>query len=231
MSAQMELEDRAFLVAPPGHSTHLTQQLDQTGGPIQHFKRVMRALLRNVYRVFGKLSRARIARAAELAYTLSFTPAICSWATEHVGWGEDEEGRLVYTPLERPHIVTRLYDDESTAAAPASTFDLDSREGRLAAFHAGAFDGEAGIAAGRDAALEVLGRRPGDGDGWSDVDPDEAIAEEGSRARRNALPAGRVMASAGFRASRVTQDRSREAADEAAKAKVYKERKRDSDVL
>jgi len=28
MSAEMELEDRAFLVAPPGHSTHLTQQLD-----------------------------------------------------------------------------------------------------------------------------------------------------------------------------------------------------------
>eukprot|EP00966_Prymnesium_polylepis_P136641 3157465-Prymnesium_polylepis.1 len=40
MSAEMELEDRAFLVAPPGHSTHLTQQLDQRGGPNQNFNRI-----------------------------------------------------------------------------------------------------------------------------------------------------------------------------------------------
>jgi hypothetical protein len=50
MSAMMELEDEAFLVAPSGHSTHLTQQLDKTGGPIQHFKRIMSALIRHYYR-------------------------------------------------------------------------------------------------------------------------------------------------------------------------------------
>ena len=56
MSAEMELEDKCFLVAPPGHSTHVLQQLDQTGGPIQHFKSVERDLIRNMYRLRGKLS-------------------------------------------------------------------------------------------------------------------------------------------------------------------------------
>ena len=48
MSAEMELEDKAFLIAPPGHSTHCTQQLDQTGGPIQHNKRITGDLVCNM---------------------------------------------------------------------------------------------------------------------------------------------------------------------------------------
>lgn len=53
MSEMMELDDEAYLasylVAPLGHSTHLTQQLNQTGGPIQHLKRVAGALIRHYY--------------------------------------------------------------------------------------------------------------------------------------------------------------------------------------
>eukprot|EP00966_Prymnesium_polylepis_P075018 1740351-Prymnesium_polylepis.1 len=94
MSAEMELEDKTLLVAPPGHSTHVLQQLDQTGGPIEHFKHIERDLVRNMYRLRGKLSKARIAQTVELGITLAFTPLNCSWATTHVGWGEDEEGKL-----------------------------------------------------------------------------------------------------------------------------------------
>jgi hypothetical protein len=205
MSAEMELQDEAYLIEPCGHSTHITQQLDQTGGPIQHFKRIGRALLRNLYRLRGKFSRATIARAVELAYVLSFTPAVCSWATEHVGWGEDSEGRLVYDPLSRPHILARLDDDESPAAAapgPAVVTENLSSQERLLAFHSGAMDGRAGIEAGRKAALEVLGRSTGENDGWSDVDPNEAIEEDGSRARRNANPNGRIVGEQEFRDGR-----------------------------
>eukprot|EP00966_Prymnesium_polylepis_P104979 2431799-Prymnesium_polylepis.1 len=240
MSAEMELEDKAFLVAPPGHSTHLTQQLDQRGGPIQHFKRILRALLRNLYRMRGKFSRATIARAVELAYVLSFTPAVCSWATKHVGWDEDEQGRLTYNPLGLPHIVASLEDDEAppataaaaaAAAATALAAPGASREQRLQAFRAGAMDGRVGVEAGRKAALEVLGRSTGDDDGWSDVDEDTAINEEGSRARRNALPSGRIVAGAEFRAGRASQDRSIEAKAEAERLKVFKTRRQNLSIL
>eukprot|EP00966_Prymnesium_polylepis_P331638 7387219-Prymnesium_polylepis.1 len=64
----------------------------------------------------------------------------------------------------------------------------------LAAFRAGALDGAPGIAAGREAALAVLGRSKAEGDGWADEeDMDEVIEEEGSRARRRALPNGRLV--------------------------------------
>ena len=54
---EMELEDKTFLVAPPGHSTHVLQQLDQTGGPIEHFKHIERDLVRNMYRLQARPDR------------------------------------------------------------------------------------------------------------------------------------------------------------------------------
>ena len=245
MSAEMELEDQAYLVEPPGHSTHLTQQLDQTGGPIQHFKRILRALLRNLYRLRGKFSRAAIARAVELAYVLSFTPAVCSWATRHVGWDEDAQGRLVYAPLSRPHILALVEDDEATpapTAAPAPAVATTattttalavlgpSREDRLAAFRSGAMDGRIGVQAAKTAALEVLGRSAGDKDGWSDAE-EETINEEGSRARRNANPRGRIVGSMEFRVERGTQARSTEAKAAAERVKVFKLRRQHLEIL
>ena len=113
MSAEMELEDKTYLVAPPGHSTHSTQQMDQAGGPIQHQKRITGDLVCNMYRVRGKLLKARIAQCVELGIVLALTPLNCSWATEHVGWGEDSNGRLIYEPLSRPHILAEVVDDET----------------------------------------------------------------------------------------------------------------------
>ena len=114
MSAEMELEDRAFLVAPSGHSTHATQQCDQTGGGIQHFKRIDRDLTRHGYRIGGKLSRARVVQSVAQAVALAVTPTTCSWSTRRVGWGEDSSGKLTYTPLLRPHILALVVDDEGS---------------------------------------------------------------------------------------------------------------------
>ena len=76
MSAEMEA-DEAFLAGGPGHSTHLLQDSDQRGGPIQHMKDICSDLLCHSYRVHGNLSRARIAQTMELAYVLAFTP-VCA---------------------------------------------------------------------------------------------------------------------------------------------------------
>eukprot|EP00966_Prymnesium_polylepis_P110787 2562929-Prymnesium_polylepis.1 len=73
--------DEAYLAGGPGHSTHLLQDLDQRGGPIQHFKDILGHLICHSYRVHGSLSRPRIAQAVELAYVLSFSPAVCAHAT------------------------------------------------------------------------------------------------------------------------------------------------------
>ena len=77
MSAEMELEDNALLCGPPGHSTHLTQDLDQTGGPIQNFKHVSSHLVKHGYRIGGKLSKARIVQQIAQGVALGVTPAVC----------------------------------------------------------------------------------------------------------------------------------------------------------
>ena len=238
MSAEMELEDQTYLVAPPGHSTHLTQQLDQTGGPIQHFKRIGWDLIRHSYRIGGKLSKARIAQAVELALALSFTPATCSWASDRVGWGEDADGNLQYDPMSRPWIVSQLVGDVAAPLAPpgvplepttteptptdqpATTTDQPATicatspisppiNNALAAFRAGAMDGEAGITAGRDAAMAVLGRGAKAGDGWDNEEDMEngVIDEEGSRSRRHSLPNGRCVSRREFRDGTVRKRR------------------------
>ena len=138
MSIEMEGDD-CYLSGGPGHSTHLLQDLDQRGGPIQHWKRILGALVCHSYRIHGALSRARIAQAVELAYVLSFTPAVCAYATTRVGWGEDADGMLNYDPLACPHIFSRLVDDESSvsttiaAAVPPSAESLQTATRRRAA--------------------------------------------------------------------------------------------------
>ena len=244
MSAEMELEDKTFLIAPPGHSTHATQQLDQTGGPIQHCKRINGDLICNMYRVRGKLSKARIAQVVELGTVLSFTPLNCSWATEHVGWGEDSDGRLIYEPLSRPHILAEVHDDEEPAP-PAATPQLPKKVSllppsalsasttALAAFRAGALDGTPGIAAGRDAALAVLGRTKALGDGWADDEDmdEEVIEEEGSRARRRALPNGRLVSCKEFRDAKAASSTSAADAAAAEQLKAFKSRRLGERVL
>eukprot|EP00966_Prymnesium_polylepis_P236340 5465534-Prymnesium_polylepis.1 len=193
MSAELEA-DEAYLAGGPGHSTHLLQDLDQRGGPIQHQKDILGNLICHSYRVHGALSRARICQAVELSYVLSFTPAICAYATTHVGWGEDEAGLLTYTPLECAHIVSRLVDDESSAAASTSTavvaapptaesLAVANDAERLALFKAGALDGYVGIAAARDATREILGKGTNPNDGWANAEdmPEGAIDEAGGR--------------------------------------------------
>eukprot|EP00966_Prymnesium_polylepis_P245276 5674014-Prymnesium_polylepis.1 len=70
-------------------------------------------------------------------------------------------------------------------------------------------DGEAGIAAGKQAALAVLGRSKAEGDGWADdEDMDEVIDEEGSRGRRRGLPNGRLVSCKEFREGKEAQGRS-----------------------
>jgi hypothetical protein len=249
MSAEMELDDRAFLVAPPGHSTHLTQQLDQTGGPIQHFKRIDRDLVRHGYRIGGKLSKARIVQAVAQAIPLSFTPAICSWSTRHVGWGQSEDGSLTYSPLSLPHIASRLVNDEvathtvpspveeTPMAAAVPTLVASSKatavpSAALAAFRSGARDGAIGLEAGIETALSVLGRGPKEGDGFdNEEDMEETIEEEGSRRRRNALPNGRCVASTEFRAAKEAQGRSAGDAEAAEQLKLFKERRLTGRVL
>jgi hypothetical protein len=252
MSAEMELEDRTFLVAPPGHSTHLTQQLDQTGGPIQHLKRIGRDLIRHSYRIGGKLSKSRIAQAIELALVLSFTPATCSWATDRVGWGEDAGGNLQYNPLSRPWIISQLVDDTdaiassaiaditpppNTAATPATAANPTphvtlltsppTNAMALAAFRAGEMDGEPGLKAGRAAAQAVLGRSTKEDDGWDQAEDmeDGVIEEEGSRSRRSGLPNGRCVSSREFRESKAATRTSAADAIAAEQLKTFKVRK------
>ena len=207
----------------------MIQQLDQTGGPIQHFKRIGRDLIRHSYRIGGKLSKVRIAQAVELALALSFTPATCSWATTRVGWGEEADGGLVYEPISRPWIVSQLVDDipptDSTIqpqpAADPPSLPVNSSAAALALFRSGGMDGEAGIAAGRQAALAILGRGAGAKDGWdneADME-DGVIEEEGSRSRRASLPNGRIVARREFRTSKAAQGTS---ASDAAAAELIK---------
>ena len=108
LSAEME-EDNCNLIEPIGHSPHATQQLDQTGGPIFHAKSVLKDLVQHAYRTSpGGLSRKVIMRCVEIAVVLSHTPAVCAFATDRVGWDEDEDGGLVYAPMSRDHIVNQL---------------------------------------------------------------------------------------------------------------------------
>ena len=70
-------------------------------------------------------------------------------------------------------------------------------------------DGEAGIAAGRDAAMAVLGRGAKAGDGWDNEEDMEngVIDEEGSRSRRHSLPNGRCVSRREFRDGTVRKRR------------------------
>ena len=207
--------DGVSLVGTPGHSTHATQQCDQRGGPIQHAKRILRALLRHMYRVFGKLSRARICQAVELAIVLAFTPAVCSRATEYVGWGEDSDGKLIYEPLSRPHILAVLDDDESASAAASAASDTPagpveanssahgdadtrSRSAALAAFRSRPTEA---LAVAERATIVVLGQGTGANDGWDD-DGDGAIPEAGTRKRRRNVQSGQLISSKPFRDAR-----------------------------
>jgi hypothetical protein len=242
MSAEME-EDECFLSGGPGHSTHLLQDLDQRGGPIQHWKRIMTALTCHSYRQHGALSRERIAQVSEQAYVLSFTPAVCAYATLKVGWCEDAEGKLVYDPLACPHIlgvVSKLVDDESTAStavvvAPATAESLQTADAaqRLAMFRAGALDGVVGIAAARASAREILGKGEKPGDGWDNENdmPDGVIESAGSRTRRNRNEKGSVVASASFRADKAVDGKT--AADKAVadRLKLFKTRRTDVQAL
>ena len=240
MSIEME-GDACLLSGGPGHSTHLLQDLDQRGGPIQHWKRILGALVCHSYRIHGALSRARIAQAVELAYVLSFTPAVCAYATTRVGWGEDTDGKLKYDPLACPHIFSRLVDDESFASTATAVVVPPSAESlhtataaeRLAMFRAGALDGVPGIAAARASAREILGKGERNGDGWDNEEdmPDGTIDAAGSRARRNRNDKGSVVASASFRASRDAEGKT--AADKAAadRLKLFKARRTDMIAL
>eukprot|EP00966_Prymnesium_polylepis_P059187 1371855-Prymnesium_polylepis.1 len=64
--------DEAYLAGGPGHSTHLLQDLDQRGGPIQHEKGVLGDLICHSYRIHGTLSRQRIAQCTELGSGLMY---------------------------------------------------------------------------------------------------------------------------------------------------------------
>eukprot|EP00966_Prymnesium_polylepis_P335900 7391233-Prymnesium_polylepis.1 len=93
-------------------------------------------------------------------------------------------------------------------------------------------DGEPGIAAGREAALAVLGRSKGEKDGWEDEeDMEEVIEEEGSRQRRNSLPNGRIVGSAEFRAGKRSQGQAEIDAEAAKKLKAFKARRLNERVL
>ena len=256
MSAEMELEDDAHLISPPSHSTHATQQLDQTGGPIQNLKRVAGNLFRHTWRLNGKrLTKALVGQVVEQAIALSFTPAICSYSTRRVGWSEDENGCLVYSPLSLPHIVAQLVDDEEkegSHAAPAQppavahvavTTDgpRDLMRGTttpaastaLAAFRSGQMDGAPGITAGKEAALAILGRGGREGDGFDHAEDmeEEVIGEEGSRGRRRHTRAGRILGAAEFRESKESTERSAVEADAAEKIKGFKKRRLSERVL
>jgi hypothetical protein len=237
LSAEMEA-DEAYLCGAPGHSTHLLQDCDQRGGPIQHFKRIGGDLLCHSYRVHGSLSRARISQCVELSYVLSYTPAVCAYATVRVGWGEDTDGNLTYEPLAYQHIVSKLVDDESasssstTTLAPADWAASSSSE-RLALFKAGALDGHVGIAAAREAMRETLGKGTRPEDGWANEEdmPDGTFGEAGSRSRRNRNDQGGIMASAQYRANVAIGGKTTADKEAAARIAVFKGWKTDAAVL
>eukprot|EP00966_Prymnesium_polylepis_P320045 7376436-Prymnesium_polylepis.1 len=269
MSAEMELEDDAHLVAPPGHSTHLTAQLDQTGGPNQNFKDKSGDLIKHGYRIGGRLSKARIAQQVELAIMLSFTPAVCSHSTRYVGWGQDPTGKLTYSPLGMPHIAVQLDDDwegdendapptrldnrappdalalpppatailpttpATTLAAPPAVLPPSAQpSAALTRFRNGAMDGAAGIAAGREAALAVLGRGAGPKDGWTnEEDMDETIEEDGSAGRRRALPNGQIIGGKDFREQKESQTQSTANKEAAEKLQQFKRRRLNERIL
>ena len=217
MSEMMEVVDEAHLIGPNGHSTHLTAQLDQTGGPNQRWKRVFSCLVRHMYRIRGSLCRPRICRVAELATVLSFTPALCSASSRRVGWSVTESGELFYEPLNRPHIVNQLFHDEplpgaagADAVTPAATV---SNSARMAVLNSSSGP----IEAAKETARQIFGNcnSKNKNDGWSDEeDAEEAgIAEAGARKRRKGVPSGRVVASEEFRADKRAQQFSMQAVE------------------
>jgi hypothetical protein len=238
MSLEMEA-DEAYLAGGPGHSTHLLQDLDQRGGPIQHEKGVLGDLVCHSYRIHGSLSRARIAQCVELAYVLSFTPAICAYATTRVGWDEDANGRLVYNPFACPHIVAKLVEDETVVTEVVQPVQPEQFEsattgaGRLALFRAGALDGLVGVSSAREAAREVLGKGAQPGDGW-DNEEDMAggvINEAGGRARRNRNEKGGIMSTQTYRDAQMAEGKTAEDKEAAARAAICKVWRIDAWVL
>eukprot|EP00966_Prymnesium_polylepis_P332638 7388122-Prymnesium_polylepis.2 len=94
-------------------------------------------------------------------------------------------------------------------------------------------DGEAGIAAGREAALAVLGRGTGTKDGFDMAEDmeEEAIGEDGSRGRRKALPNGRLVGCEEFRAQKTATSRSAAEAEVAEREAGYKKTRLNERVL
>ena len=115
----------------------------------------------------------------------------------------------------------------TTATLPPALVSPPTKSAALAAFRAGAMDGEAGREAGRVAANAVLGRSAKAGDGWDNEEDmqDGTIDEAGSRARRNALPNGRCVSSREFRATKEAQGTSATDAAAALKLKGFKTRR------
>ena len=224
MSLEMEA-DLALLSAPPCHSTHLTAKLDQRGGANQQLKTIATDLLCHSYRMHGSLSRARIAQVMELAVTLANTPAVSAYTAERVGWQEDERGYLEYRPLSRPHILAALTDDENAQSratnAIANAHPAGSREARLLAFKQGQTDE---LQAAQNAFANVFGKGRREQDGWSNGEEDDTLPEAGSRQRRNALPAGRIVAHESFRAAKADQKASKQKALVDATLKQFDER-------
>jgi hypothetical protein len=85
LKSQMAI-DKCHCIYPPSHSTHITQQCDQRGGPFQHSKLWGSLFLRVFKRKFGTWDKAHIARAIQWSQYFSLTPEICSRATIQVGW-------------------------------------------------------------------------------------------------------------------------------------------------
>ena len=85
LKAQMAI-DGCHCIYPPSHSTHVTQQCDQRGGPFQHGKKYGSMFLRVFKRKFKTWDKAHIARAIQWSQYFSMTPEICSRATIQVGW-------------------------------------------------------------------------------------------------------------------------------------------------
>ena len=233
MSLEMEA-DEAYLAGGPGHSTHLLQDLDQRGGPIQHAKAVIGNLVCHSYRIHGTLSRARIAQCIELGYVLSFTPAVCAHATTRVGWAEAANGWLIYDPFACPHIVSRLVDDEADKdTVVAASVPQGPGAAKLAAFRAGDLNGLVGVASAREAAREVLGKGARPGDGWdNDEDmPDGVVGEAGGRARRNKNEKGGIMTSQAYRDAQMAEGKTAEEKAAAARVAIFKMWKLDASVL
>lgn len=176
--------------------------------------------MRHMYRQHRKLSRARICQAVELAVALSHTPACCAFASRRVGWGEDDNGNLVYTPLERENITSFLVDDENQQPGQVhgSQSIRHQREQRL---HMFMHNQSAAMTAAKEATAAVFGQGSQERDGWASA-PSDAFGEAGSTQRRRGVPQGQIISSQQFRDSRKQQQEKAEIAALSALVQAHK---------